>query len=98
MAPQGGGNSTGRGRGGRDEFGRAWRGNLVTMGLRGARGKGILGVAEEVRSFKNFGMQEGKAGRGGSPEIKRMAKRGFVAELGRDERSRKGDGEAETGC
>ena len=46
----------------------------MRMGLRGARGKGILGVAKEVRSFGNFGMQEGKAGRGGSPEIKRMAK------------------------
>ena len=76
---------------------RAWRGNLV-RGLRGARGKGIAGITEEVRSFGNFGMQDGIAGRGGSPEIKRMTEQGFKAELGRDEWSGKGDGEARTGC
>ena len=47
-------------------------GKFSEEGLRGARGKGIVGVTEEVRSFGNFGMQEGMAGRGGSPEIKRM--------------------------
>ena len=73
-------------------------GKFSEEGLRGARGKGIVGVTEEVRSFGNFGMQEGMAGRGGSPEIKRMMERGFEAELGRDEGSGKGDGEAETGC
>ena len=30
----------------------------------------IVGVAEEVRSFENFRMQEERAGRGGSPEFK----------------------------
>ena len=73
-------------------------GKFSKEGLRGARGKGIVGVAEEVRSFGNFGMQEGMAGRRGSPEIKRMTERGFEAELGRKEGSGKGDGEAETSC
>ena len=73
-------------------------GKFSEEGLRGARGKGIAGVTEEVRSFGNFGMQDGIAGRGGSPEIKRMTEQGFEAELGRDERSGKGDGEAEMRC
>ena len=81
--------------------GQVWQGvegKFSEEGLRGARGKGIVGVPEEVRSFENFRMQEGMAGRGGSPEIKRMVERGFEVELGRDEMSGKGDGEAETRC